>query len=69
MRPALRRQRERLIKRELAVKLPTKHGEFDLIAYTSVVDIEPHLALDIESQQLRRPNRATGFELVTLLSQ
>jgi 3,4-dihydroxy 2-butanone 4-phosphate synthase/GTP cyclohydrolase II len=42
-----RRQRERLIKRELAVKLPTKHGEFDLIAYTSVVDIEPHLALCI----------------------
>jgi len=40
-----RRQRERLIKRELAVKLPTKHGEFDMIAYTSVVDAEPHLAL------------------------
>jgi 3,4-dihydroxy 2-butanone 4-phosphate synthase / GTP cyclohydrolase II len=40
-----RRQRERLIKRELAVKLPTQHGEFDLIAYTSVVDPEPHLAL------------------------
>lgn len=40
-----RRQRERLIKRELAVKLPTKHGDFDLIAYTSVVDPEPHLAL------------------------
>lgn len=40
-----RRNRERLIKRELAVKLPTKHGEFDLIAYTSVVDTEPHLAL------------------------
>lgn len=40
-----RRQRERLIKRELAVKLPTEHGDFDLIAYTSVVDFEPHLAL------------------------
>lgn len=40
-----RRQRERLIKRELAVQLPTKHGEFDLFAYTSVVDPEPHLAL------------------------
>jgi 3,4-dihydroxy 2-butanone 4-phosphate synthase/GTP cyclohydrolase II len=40
-----RRQRERLIHRELTVKLPTRHGEFDLIAYTSVVDIEPHLAL------------------------
>jgi 3,4-dihydroxy 2-butanone 4-phosphate synthase/GTP cyclohydrolase II len=40
-----RRQRERLIRRELAVKLPTAHGDFDLIAFTSVVDPEPHLAL------------------------
>jgi 3,4-dihydroxy 2-butanone 4-phosphate synthase/GTP cyclohydrolase II len=40
-----RRQRERLIQREVALKLPTAHGEFDLIAYTSVVDPEPHLAL------------------------
>src|SRR5262249_2984626 len=36
-----RRQRERLIHRELAVRLPTAHGEFDLIAYTAVVDPEP----------------------------
>ncbi len=40
-----RRRRERLIRRELELKLPTKHGVFDLIAYTSVVDPEPHLAL------------------------
>src|SRR6516225_6160011 len=40
-----RRQRERLIQREVCLKLPTAHGEFDLIAYTSVVDPEPHLAL------------------------
>jgi 3,4-dihydroxy 2-butanone 4-phosphate synthase/GTP cyclohydrolase II len=40
-----RRQRERLIRRELNLTLPTAHGEFDLIAYTSVVDPEPHLAL------------------------
>jgi 3,4-dihydroxy 2-butanone 4-phosphate synthase/GTP cyclohydrolase II len=40
-----RRQRERLIHRELTLTLPTAHGEFDLIAYTSVVDPEPHLAL------------------------
>jgi 3,4-dihydroxy 2-butanone 4-phosphate synthase/GTP cyclohydrolase II len=40
-----RRRRERLIRRELALKLPTRHGEFDLIAYTSLVDPEPHLAL------------------------
>jgi 3,4-dihydroxy 2-butanone 4-phosphate synthase/GTP cyclohydrolase II len=42
-----RRQRERLIHRELAVKLPTRHGEFDLFAYTSAVDPEPHLALTV----------------------
>jgi 3,4-dihydroxy 2-butanone 4-phosphate synthase/GTP cyclohydrolase II len=40
-----RRQRERLVRREIAVKLPTRFGEFDLFAYTSVVDPEPHLAL------------------------
>src|SRR5581483_12465369 len=40
-----RRRRERLIHRELVLKLPTKFGEFDLIPYTSVVDPEPHLAL------------------------
>jgi 3,4-dihydroxy 2-butanone 4-phosphate synthase/GTP cyclohydrolase II len=40
-----RRQRERLVHRECVLKLPTAHGEFDLVAYTSVVDPEPHLAL------------------------
>src|SRR5207253_7998186 len=29
-----RRQRERLIRRELSLKLPTAHGEFDLFVYT-----------------------------------
>lgn len=40
-----RRDRERLIKREIHLKLPTRFGEFDLIAFSSVVDTEPHLAL------------------------
>jgi 3,4-dihydroxy 2-butanone 4-phosphate synthase / GTP cyclohydrolase II len=40
-----RRQRERLIHRELSLKLPTAHGDFDLFVYGSVVDPEPHLAL------------------------
>jgi 3,4-dihydroxy 2-butanone 4-phosphate synthase/GTP cyclohydrolase II len=40
-----RRRREKLIQRELSVKLPTLHGEFDLFVYKSVVDPEPHLAL------------------------
>jgi 3,4-dihydroxy 2-butanone 4-phosphate synthase / GTP cyclohydrolase II len=42
-----RRERERLVNREIAVKLPTPHGEFDLIAYRSLVDPEPHLALTL----------------------
>src|SRR5262249_21825784 len=42
---AYRRQRERLIHRELALKLPTRWGEFDMFVYSSVVDPEPHLAL------------------------
>lgn len=40
-----RRLREKLIKREVALKLPTRLGEFDLFVYTSAVDPEPHLAL------------------------
>jgi 3,4-dihydroxy 2-butanone 4-phosphate synthase/GTP cyclohydrolase II len=40
-----RRRREKLVRRDIAVKLPTAFGDFDLIAYTSVVDPEPHLAL------------------------
>jgi 3,4-dihydroxy 2-butanone 4-phosphate synthase/GTP cyclohydrolase II len=44
---AYRRQRERLIRRELALALPTRFGPFDLFVYTSVVDPEPHLALTV----------------------
>jgi 3,4-dihydroxy 2-butanone 4-phosphate synthase / GTP cyclohydrolase II len=40
-----RRQREKLVTREVRLKLPTEHGEFDLFVYSSVVDPEPHLAL------------------------
>jgi 3,4-dihydroxy 2-butanone 4-phosphate synthase/GTP cyclohydrolase II len=40
-----RRQRERLIRRELTLSLPTVFGTFDLFVYSSLVDAEPHLAL------------------------
>jgi len=40
-----RRRTEKLIRREIELKLPTDFGTFDLIAYTSLVDPEPHLAL------------------------
>jgi 3,4-dihydroxy 2-butanone 4-phosphate synthase / GTP cyclohydrolase II len=42
-----RRQREKLVRRELTLKLPTPFGKFDLIIYSSLVDPEPHLALTI----------------------
>jgi 3,4-dihydroxy 2-butanone 4-phosphate synthase/GTP cyclohydrolase II len=44
-----RRRREKLITREIALKLPTDFGKFDLFAYKSVVDQEPHLALTLGS--------------------
>lgn len=42
---AYRRRRERLIERAIHVELPTDLGPFDLFAYSSIVDPEPHLAL------------------------
>jgi 3,4-dihydroxy 2-butanone 4-phosphate synthase/GTP cyclohydrolase II len=42
-----RRRREKLVKREISLKLPTDFGVFDLFAYTSIVDQEPHLALTL----------------------
>lgn len=36
---------ERLIERAVEIDLPTEFGKFHLIAYSSVVDPEPHLAL------------------------
>lgn len=42
-----RRQREKLVTRELSLKLPTAFGTFDLFAYSSIVDKELHLALTV----------------------
>lgn len=42
-----RRRREKLIRREIALQLPTEYGLFDLFAYSSIVDQEPHLALTL----------------------
>jgi 3,4-dihydroxy 2-butanone 4-phosphate synthase/GTP cyclohydrolase II len=54
-----RRTREKLVRRELTVQLPTEHGVFDLFAYSSVVDPEPHLALCAGG--LGRVDAATGL--------
>lgn len=40
-----RRRRERMVRREIQVSLPTEFGLFDLIAFSSMVDSDPHLAL------------------------
>jgi 3,4-dihydroxy 2-butanone 4-phosphate synthase/GTP cyclohydrolase II len=42
-----RRRRERLVHREVTVPLPTPFGTFDLHAYASKTDPEPHLALTL----------------------
>ncbi len=42
-----RRRTEKLVKREIVLKLPTAHGTFDLFAFSSPVDAEPHLALTL----------------------
>ncbi len=42
-----RRRREKLVKREIILKLPTTRGTFDLFAYSSIVDSDLHLALAV----------------------
>ena len=42
-----RRRTERLVKREIELQLPTDFGTFDLFAYSSLVDPDPHLALTL----------------------
>jgi len=42
-----RRRTERLVKREIALKLPTEYGTFDFFAYSSFVDPDLHLALTL----------------------
>jgi len=42
-----RRRREKLVKREISLKLPTSRGVFDLFGYSSIVDSDLHLALTI----------------------
>ncbi len=42
-----RRRTERLVKREITLKLPTEFGTFDFFAYSSFVDTDLHLALTL----------------------
>ena len=52
---AYRLVKERLIKREVAVKMPTKYGEFDLIAFSEINNDFVHLALIKGSWQKDEP--------------
>lgn len=40
-----RNRKEKLVKREVEVKLPTEYGEFNAIAYSNLVDQKEHVAL------------------------
>ncbi len=40
-----RNEKERLVNREVSVRMPTDYGEFQVIAYTNEVDDKEHLAL------------------------
>ena len=42
-----RRHREKLVRREIALRLPTVHGTFDLFAFSSIVDQDLHMALTV----------------------
>ncbi len=42
---AYRLQKESLIERQVDVKLPTEHGNFELVAYTQITTGQEHLAL------------------------
>jgi 3,4-dihydroxy 2-butanone 4-phosphate synthase/GTP cyclohydrolase II len=60
-----RRRREKLVRREITLKLPTDFGEFDLFAFSSMVDQEPHLALTlggigVEASPGRQPGETPG---------
>lgn len=40
-----RRHREKLVRREQVIKMPTKHGDFDLYLFRSTLDGQEHLAM------------------------
>ncbi|MBA4186549.1 MAG: bifunctional 3,4-dihydroxy-2-butanone-4-phosphate synthase/GTP cyclohydrolase II [Planctomycetaceae bacterium] len=62
-----RRRREKLIRREIVLKLPTDFGVFDLFAYSSLVDQEPHLALTLGGIGVPVDDRVPVQELPALV--
>lgn len=51
---AYRRQRDKLVEREVEVSMPTAYGDFRAVAYRSLVDGKHHVALvkgDVEGQE------------------
>jgi 3,4-dihydroxy 2-butanone 4-phosphate synthase/GTP cyclohydrolase II len=58
-----RRRRETLVKREIALKLPTDFGTFDLIGYSSLVDPDLHLALTLGGVGVHAADGGQAVEL------
>ena len=48
-------KKEKLVKREIITKLPTRYGEFDLHLYTNLLDNKEHLAM-VRSEERRVGN-------------
>jgi len=57
-----RHRKERLIRRAAQAKLPTRHGTFDLVAYESVVDAFPHLAITLGGIGIAGPDGAVPVQ-------
>jgi len=64
-----RRRREKLVKREIALKLPTAHGVFDLYGYSSIVDSDLHLALTVGGVGLEKDDHSDEPVLVRVHSE
>jgi 3,4-dihydroxy 2-butanone 4-phosphate synthase/GTP cyclohydrolase II len=64
---AYRRRREKLIHREVALKLPTASGDFDLFAYSSIVDPDLHLALTVGGVGVEKGDQGVAVQTEPVL--
>jgi 3,4-dihydroxy 2-butanone 4-phosphate synthase/GTP cyclohydrolase II len=57
-----RHRKERLVRRVVQAKLPTRHGTFDLLVYESIVDPIPHIALTLGGIGLPGPDGKASLQ-------
>ena len=57
-----RHRKERLVRQVARAKLPTRHATFDLLAYESVVDAFPHIALTLGGIGVQMPDGTTPVQ-------